>query len=156
MDWKYENNPITKLTDFPEETHGFIYLVTHIPTGKKYLGKKSLQSVRNIKLGKKELNTLKEERKNQGLRGATPKKKQVIKESDWKTYYGSQTEIKKLVKEGNKEDFQREILMFVKSKKLLTYYECKFLFEHGVLEDSSSPYINDNILGKFFRKDFDT
>ena len=31
-------------------------------------------------------------------------------------------------------------------KKLLTYYECKYLFQYGVLEQNDR-YINDNILG---------
>ena len=43
--------------------------------------------------------------------------------------------------------------MFVNNKKLLTYYECKFLFKYGVLEHPLE-YFNDNILGKFFTKDF--
>jgi len=34
----------------------------------------------------------------------------------------------------------------------LTYLECKHQFALGVLE--SSEYLNDNILGKFFDKDF--
>jgi len=41
----------------------------------------------------------------------------------------------------------------VYSKKLLTYYECKYLFKYGVLE-SPEGWINDNIQGKFYRKDF--
>ena len=49
--------------------------------------------------------------------------------------------------------FVRKILTFVKSKKELTYYECKELFINEVLE-RDNQYINDNILGKFFRKDF--
>ena len=43
---------------------------------------------------------------------------------------------------------------FVPNKKLLTYYETKHLFINNVLEDSYSAHINDNILGKFYRKDF--
>ena len=153
MDWLYEGKEVLSLEDMPQNYHGFIYEVTHIPSGKKYIGKKSLHSVRNIKLGKKEAALLKEQRKSQGLRGATPKKKQVIKESDWKTYYGSQAEIKKLVKEGKGFDFERKILTFVPNKKLLTYYECKYLFINEVLENRNN-YINDNILGKFYKKDF--
>ena len=40
------------------------------------------------------------------------------------------------------------------SKKELTYFECKYLFINEVLEGRSHQYINDNILGKFYRKDF--
>ena len=49
--------------------------------------------------------------------------------------------------------FTKQILSYVKSKKELTYYECKELFINEVLE-RDNEYINDNILGKFYRKDF--
>ena len=124
---------------------GFIYEVTHIPTGRKYLGKKQLISVQNKPLGKKELAALTDKRAS--------KKKKVIKESDWKTYYGSNPEIKSLIKEGKQLEFKREILIFVPTKKLLTYYENKFLFINEVIEPHTN-YINDNIEGRYFKKDF--
>jgi hypothetical protein len=77
----------------------------------------------------------------------------VVKESDWKTYYGSAKPIMELIKGGKQEEFTREILQLVPNKKLLTYYECKYLFKYGVLEHPLE-YFNDNILGKFFTKDF--
>ena len=77
----------------------------------------------------------------------------IQKESDWKNYFGSEEYIKKLIKEGKQEEFTREIIQLVPNKKLLTYYECKYLFHYGVLEHPVE-YFNDNILGKFFSKDF--
>jgi hypothetical protein len=151
--WIHKNQVVLSVNDMPEGTYGFIYMVSHIPTGKKYLGKKVLYFERTKKLGKKELEALKEERKEQGIGGRVPLKKKVITESDWKTYYGSQKEILELVKEGNQEDFKREILQYVPDKKQLTYFECKYLFINEVLETRNN-YINDNILGKFYRKDF--
>lgn len=142
--WLYKNEEIKEITDMPESTFGFIYEITHLPTGRKYLGKKQLISVQKKALGKKELALITDKRLS--------KKKTVTKESDWKTYYGSQSEIKNLVKEGKKEDFKREILEFVFNKKLLTYYETKYLFLNDVLVPGSN-YINDNILGKFYSKD---
>ncbi len=143
--WLYKDKQINELTDMPEHSFGFIYEVTHIPTGRKYLGKKQLISVQNKPLGKKELAALTDKRAS--------KKKQVTKESDWKTYYGSNPEIKSLIKEGKQSEFKREILMFVQSKKLLTYYENKFLFINEVIEPHTN-YINDNIEGRYFKKDF--
>ena len=134
--WIYEGNPIESIDDMPEGTFGFVYEVTHIPTGKRYVGKKQLMMNRTLP----------------PLKGQKRKRK-VIKEGDWKTYYGSQSEIKSLLKEGSELDFSRKILNFVPSKKLLTYYETKYLFERGVLE-KPDEYLNDNILGKFYRKDF--
>lgn len=151
--WLYQNEVIESIKQMPESTYGFIYQVTHLPTRRKYIGKKVLYFERNVKLGKKELEALKEERKAKGIGGRTPAKKKVIKESDWKTYYGSQTEIKELVKNGKESDFKREILKFVDNKKHLTYYECKYLFIYEVLENNQE-YINDNILAKFYSRDF--
>ena len=77
---------------------------------------------------------------------------QFQKESDWKTYYGSHPEIKEFIKAGMADDFEREILEFAFSPKHLTYLETRYLFEKRVLE-FPNLYYNDNILGKFFRKD---
>lgn len=144
--WLYKDKQINELSDMPEpQPFGFIYEVTHVPTGRKYLGKKQLISIQNKPLGKKELAALTDKRAS--------KKKQVIKESDWKTYYGSNPEIKSLIKEGKQLEFKREILMFVPTKKLLTYYENKFLFINEVIEPHTN-YINDNIEGRYFKKDF--
>ena len=74
--------------------------------------------------------------------------KRVLKESDWKTYYGSHS----FIKEANNEDLERKILQVAFNKKHLTYLECKWQFVLEVLE--TNKYLNDNILGKFFDKDF--
>ena len=153
INWTYENNPINNISDMPENTYGFIYEVEHIPTGRKYLGKKVLYFERNKRLGKRALTALREERRAKGIGGRTPLKQKIISESDWKTYFGSQKEILLLVKEGKNTDFKKKILKYVKDKKQLTYFECKYLFINEVLE-SDNKYINDNILGKFYRKDF--
>jgi hypothetical protein len=148
LKWLHNNKWIESIKDFPENTFGFIYITTHIPTGKSYLGKKSLYHTTNQKLGKKEL------AEQPIARGRKPTTKQVIKESDWKTYYGSEEFIKQKIKEGKQEEFTREIIHLVNNKKLLTYFECKYQFQLGVLE--SNKYLNTNILGKFFAKDFVT
>ena len=91
----------------------------------------------------------------EGEKGRRPTYKQVISESDWKTYYGSHKEIMALIKEGKQSDFRREILTCVSNKKLLTYEETKALFVYQVLENPHE-FFNDNILGKFFTKDFES
>ena len=151
--WLYKNEVVNSIDEMPDGTYGFIYQVTHLPSNRKYIGKKVLYFERNVRLGKKELIALKEERKAKGIGGRPPAKKKVIKESDWKTYYGSQTEIKELVKKEKKSNFKREILKFVDNKKHLTYFECKYLFIYEVLENNEE-YINDNILAKFYSRDF--
>ena len=154
--WTFQGRLITSISDMPEGTYGFIYETFHKPSGLKYIGKKVLYFERNKRLGKKALEALREERKAKGIGGRVPLKQKVVTESDWKDYYGSHKEILKLVKESKdlRADFERRILDFVPNKKLLTYFECKHLFINEVLETYSHQYINDNVLGKFYRKDF--
>jgi len=144
--WLYNKKVIQNIEDFPQDTFGFIYIVTHKPSGISYIGKKVLYHNVKKKLTKKEL----AEQTGPGRKSAT---KVVVKESDWKTYYGSAKPILELIKDGKQEEFTREILQLVPNKKLLTYYECKYLFKYSVLENPLE-YFNDNILGKFFAKDF--
>ena len=146
--WLYNKQVIEKLEDFPQDAFGFIYITTHKPSGVSYIGKKSLYHNVRRKLTKKEL-------AEQTGRGRKPTTQVVQNESDWKTYYGSAKPILEILKEGKHDEFTREILQIVNNKKLLTYYECKYLFTYGVLEHSVE-YFNDNILGKFFRKDFES
>ena len=146
--WLYKEKVISSIEEMPQGTFGFIYITTYKSSGMSYIGKKSLYHNVRRKLTKKEL-------AEQTGRGRRPTTQVVQKESDWKTYYGSTKQIVELIKDGKQEDFTREILQFVSSKKLLTYYECKYLFKYGVLEHPLE-YFNDNILGKFFTKDFAT
>lgn len=133
--WLYKNKEVKTIEDMPEGTFGFIYEVKHIPTNRRYLGKKVLIFNRTLP----------------PLKGKKRKRK-IQKESDWIKYYGSHKEIVGLIKEGKQDEFKREILQYVPTKKLLTYFECKYLFIKEVLEHNE--YINDNILAKFYRKDF--
>ena len=141
MKWLYKGKEINEISDLPNSAFGFVYQTTHLPTNKKYIGKKSLMYNLKKKLGKKE-KALWEGK------GRPPIYKRVLKESDWKNYYGSHS----FIKEANEEDLKREILKIAYHKKELTYLECKYQFTLGVLESRS--YLNDNILGKFFDKDF--
>ena len=148
MNWTYKKQEIEDISHFPDNTHGFIYKITHIPTGKSYIGKKVLFYHKKVKLTKKELALY------EGVVGRRPSYKMVISESDWKKYWGSSKLLVELKKNEPIENFKREILMFASTKKLLTYYETQTLFVYRVLEEPDL-YFNDNILGKFYRKDFD-
>jgi hypothetical protein len=146
MNWLYKGNAIEDISQFPENTYGFVYIVTHTPTNRSYIGKKVLYHNKKTKLGKKEIAI-------QTGPGRKPTTKIVTKESDWKTYYGSEIEIKKLLAEGKHNEFERVILKLVDNKKLLTYFEVKHQFIYEVLEHPNG-WFNNNILGKFFSKDF--
>lgn len=143
--WLYKGKQINSIEDLPEGTFGFVYRTRYIPTDQCYIGKKQLIYNLKKKLGKKE-KALWEGK------GRPPVYKRVEKESDWKTYYGSHAEVKKLLKEGGEIKFIREILELAFEKKRLTYLENKYLFTLEVLE--SKKYFNDNIEGRYFKKDF--
>lgn len=108
---------------------GFVYEITDISNGKKYLGKKLL-------LRKKKLAPLKGQKR----------KRSVIEQSDWEKYYGSSETVKEAVAQ-RKEDFRREILCFCSSKGELSYMEAKYQFEREVLlrDDYYNGIINCRI-----------
>ena len=146
MSWTYKTHKIGDITQFPENTFGFVYIVTHVPSGKAYIGKKVLFHNKKQKIGKRELEKL------SGVVGRRPAYKLVVKESDWLNYYGSQKEIKQLLLEGKKDEFQRTILKMCPDKKSLTYFEVKYQMIYQVLE-KPDEFFNDNILGKFYTRD---
>jgi hypothetical protein len=147
MNWIYKNQPMESISDFPNPTYGFVYKITHKPTGKSYIGKKILQFTRKTKLGKKELKLLED-----GI-GRRPVFKIIVKESDWASYWGSNKHLLELYKSKPKEDFERYIIVCAPTKKQLTYYEVKYQMIYQVLE-KPNEFFNSNILGKFFTKDF--
>jgi len=145
MGWSYQGRAITEISDMPEGTIGFIYKITNHQTGEYYIGKKSLYSHRTLP----------------PLKGYKRKRK-VIKESKWKDYRSSNTSVQMWFHENEaarlanneaeiNDSLELKILRFCKTPKSLTYYEVEELFHHRVLQDELS--LNDNILGKFFRKD---
>jgi hypothetical protein len=150
MNWLYKDKEVS-IEDIPEDAVGFVYKIIHTPTGKYYIGKKSLESVRNVKIGKRELERIKAERKELKLRGSAPKKKKVRKISDWETYYSSNEWINEEVKSGKGDEFSREILQFCNSIKSLSYYEVEWMFRYDVLRDENS--LNGNISGKWYKRD---
>jgi hypothetical protein len=150
MNWLWNEIEVTE-DGIPEDAHGFIYKIVHIPTGRFYIGKKSLTSKRKVKIGKRELERIREERKESKTSGRLPVKKTLIKASDWQEYYSSNEWIKEEIKKGNSNDFQREIIQFCHSKKSLTYWEVYWQFKFDVLNNEMS--LNDNIGGRFYRKD---
>jgi hypothetical protein len=142
--WLLFKKQIESIDQFPEDTFGFIYKITHIDTNKVYVGKKSLYHNKKHKLTKKQL------AEQPVTRGRKSTHEVIQCESDWKTYCGSSKELTADIKQFGVEKFRREIIYIAKSKKQLTYLELKAQFQFDVLEINS---YNDNILGKFFRKD---
>ncbi len=148
MNWLYNNEEITDISQFPPNTFGFIYEVI-TPEGKKYIGKKVLYHNQKKKLTKAEL-------AEQSGRGRKKSFRIIQKESDWKKYYGSNKHLKNQITKGEVtlENLGKQIIEVGFNKKHLTYLETKYLFQLEVLE-KPDEYYNDNILGKFFTKDLD-
>ncbi|MBL18580.1 MAG: hypothetical protein CMC82_01950 [Flavobacteriaceae bacterium] len=146
MNWTYNGEEITHISQFPKNTYGFIYRITHLPSDKSYIGKKVLLHHRKVKVTKKDLLMY------EGVKGRKPTHKRVTKESDWKTYYGSNKILLELSNTESPENFERHIIKLTPNKKLHTYYETQYQFMYQVLE-KPDKFFNDNILGKFFTKD---
>jgi hypothetical protein len=138
------NNPEFK----PEDYEGFVYMITFLDTGRKYIGKKNFLNKTNKKLGKKELAAI------PVTRGRRPSKKKVIKESNWKEYFSSSSKVIEEVTKHKPERVERSILKLCKTSKELTYYETKYLFDYNVLSNQEI-WMNENILGRFFPKDIE-
>ena len=68
-------------------------------------------------------------------------------------YFGSGVIISNYIAKHGVIGLKREILILASNKKLLTYYETKLLFQYEVLENPDK-WFNDNIEGRYFRKDF--
>lgn len=142
MNWLLEGKEVTDVSQFGQGAIGFVYKITNTKTGKIYIGKKILESKTKKLLTKKE-------QAEWDKPGRIPKKKLVIKESNWADYWGSCKPLLEELKE-NKTDYTREVLRVCYSKKQLSYYETFYQFEYKVLHIDSYC---ENILGKFFRKD---
>ena len=129
MSWYYQDQLIEHL---PEECVGFVYLITNITTGRKYIGKKL------AKFSKTSYKTVK-------LKNGTKKKKKIRSkiDSDWRDYYGSNVELSKDVEQLGKENFRRDILFYCTSKAQCSYIEAREQFTHKVLE--SKDYYNGQI-----------
>lgn len=128
--WLYNGEEFT--SEMIGEYIGFVYIITDLTNGKKYVGKKTLQSKRKLP----------------PLKGKTRRRTKVV-ESDWKTYYGSSDEVKQLVEENGPETFKREILHLCKTKGEMSYLELKEQMDRQVLLDDE--YYNGIIQVKIHR-----
>jgi hypothetical protein len=129
MSWTYQNEIVETL---PEECVGFVYLITNVISGRKYIGKKL------AKFAKTSYKVVK-------LKNGTKKKKKIRSkiDSDWREYYGSSDALTKDIVTLGKENFTREILYYCNSKAQCSYIEAREQFTNKVLE--SSDWYNGHI-----------
>ncbi len=134
--WTYKNTTFTS-TDIGD-FFGYVYCITNIQSGKKYIGRKYFTQRRKPRGGKR----------------------RVTSESDWKKYYGSSDELKADVKTLGKSNFKREIISLHETLGKVNYEETKQLFLNNVLmealDDGTPAYYNSNILGRYMKKNYGT
>ena len=134
--WTYQGTTFT--SDDINDFFGYVYCITNLQTGRKYIGRKYFVQKRKPRSGKG--------------------KRRVTSESDCKKYYGSSDELKGDLKKFGKGIFKREILSLHKTKGIVNFEETKQLFLNNVLtealDDGTPAYYNSNILGRYMRKDY--
>ena len=132
--WIYKNEKVSSHEDLFPECTDIVYCLTY-KSGKKYVGKRAVRSMRRLKPTKEQLKI----RKNF--------KRVEQKDIPFKDYEGSSKETE------GEEVASKEILFQCSTKKAATYIEAAILFgEHSIFEET---YLNKNILGKFFDNDLD-
>ena len=114
MNWTYQGNPVDEIL---EEYEGFVYLITNITNGRKYIGKK----LAKFKTTKPPLKGRKNKRRGH-------------KESDWREYWGSSDKLQADVEALGEDKFTREILYYCKSRAEMSYIEAREQFDRRVLE----------------------
>ena len=112
LNWQHDGKDFTE--DLIGNNYGFVYQITNLTNGKKYIGKKFFYSA-----------------KTKQVKG---KKKRYKASSDWQTYYGSSDILKQDVLQLGHEKFVREILHLCHSKGMCSYLEAKEQFTRSVLE----------------------
>ena len=137
MTWHLEGRQYNPEEDELSKYVGFVYLITERDTGKKQIGKKFFWSKRRLP----------------PLKGKS-RKRTVVKESDWKDYYGSSEHLKALVEQKGGDAYYREILHLCKTKGECSYLEAKEQFLRDVLlrEDYYNEFIGCKIHSKHLPK----
>tara|TARA_B100001057_G_C22658909_1_gene875171 strand:+ start:625 stop:1026 length:402 start_codon:yes stop_codon:yes gene_type:complete len=100
----------------PEDYQGFVYQITELDSNKKYIGKKNFWKPKTLPITKS---------RKRRVRTRT--------ESDWREYYGSSDEVRRLVESRGQDKFKREIIRLCKTKGEMSYYEAKMQFDNDVL-----------------------
>ncbi len=128
LNWTYNGKDFTE--DLVGNNYGFVYQITNLTNGRKYIGKKFFYSA-----------------KTKQVKG---KKKKYKALSNWQTYYGSSDNLTKDVLQLGHENFNREILHLCLTKGECGYLEAKEQFRNNVLETDN--YYNSWIMVRV-RKD---
>ena len=132
--WYYQDK---EFTETPEQYHGFVYMITEIETGKKYIGKKFFWKPKILPVTK-----------------TRKKRVRTTVESDWRDYWGSSKQLQETVLNSSIDKYRREILRLCETKGECSYYEAKLQFEYDVLlrDDFYNEFIGCKIHSKHLGK----
>ena len=117
MTWYFYNTAAEFTEDDIGDNFGFVYLITHNPTGRKYIGKKFFTKA--------------------ATKQVKGKRKRIRKSSDWLDYWGSNKILQEEVKLNGAEQYTREILHLCKTRSTCSYWESWEIFNrHALLSES--------------------
>lgn len=116
MEWTYNNAPVTD--EIIEGFIGFVYEITNLTNGRKYLGKKKF--VRKVT--------------KPPLKGSKRKRRSVVP-SDWREYYGSNDDLLSDVDRLGSDKFERKIIRLCKTLGECSYFEAKEQFAVDAILD---------------------
>lgn len=136
MTWYYRNERFEPSEEILKEYVGFVYLITEKDTNMKYVGKKLFHRRKTLPITK-----------------TRKRRKKVLVESDWRTYFGSNDRLQSLVEERGSEAFHREILHLCISKGDCSYLEAREQFDREVLlrDDYYNGIINCKISSRHLK-----
>ena len=127
--WLYKGKV---LENAPEDYFGFVYLITNIKSGKKYIGRKYFGTTRRVKVkGKK-------------------RRKVIRKDSNWRDYTGSSKILNKDIENLGKNKFTFEILIMGETKGQVNYLEENI--HHRFHVSAKEDFYNDCIGPRRFAK----
>jgi len=109
--WHYNGIEFTE--DLIDKSFGFVYCITNLTNGRKYIGKKLF-----TKSGRKQ---------------TKGKIKKIRVTSDWLDYYGSNKELQEAVVTLGANNFHREILYLCATRSECSYRETKEIFTRDAL-----------------------
>lgn len=117
MTWYFHNTGEEVTEENIGDYFGFVYCITHISSGRKYIGKKFFTKSK--------------------IKQVKGKKKRTRVSSDWMTYWGSNLLLQEEVKNNGEDQYVREILHLCKTKSECSYWETWEIFtRHALLNES--------------------
>lgn len=120
--WLYENKIVTEA---PDNFFGFVYLITNLKNGKKYIGRKYFGTSRRVKVAGKK------------------RRKVIRKDSNWREYTGSSKTLLADIDKFGKKSFRFSILAYGKTKGEVNYIEENI--HHRLHVSCDDSYYNDCI-----------